>query len=139
MRITHARNEDAIEILDLLAQRGWDEQFDFERGTIFIAGDQEVVGCLQITALDDAIAVLDLLLVDKQRRREGIGTALVRSALTEYPQEIYVSCRQDAVRFYERFEFTLLAGGVDQAPQPVRRVWLDGGNRAPLAMIKKRS
>lgn len=133
MKIQIARDEDVPEVLELLESRGWAEGFDAARGDVYVAWDDGVIGCLQKIEIDDQSHVLDVVLVDEKRRREGIGTELVRVATNEV-HDVYVSCRQDAVGFYESLGFTLLADGLDAAPPRVQEYWRGVRNRAPLVM-----
>lgn len=137
MEIRIAEDEHLAEIVELLATRGWGDEFDPDLGDIYIAVDESVIACLQVVEIDDDTAVLDMVLVDEARRREGVGTALVTAATVGSPGSVYVSCRAEAVPFYESLGFTLLDGGVESAPPEVKEYWRQVGNRAPLAMIKQ--
>lgn len=137
MEIGRADAEDLAELRQLLATKGWDDEFDPARGTLFVARDQATVGCLQVVDVDHDTAVLDIMFVQEERRREGIGTALMDAAMTDRPRNLYLSCREDAVSFYETLGFHLLPGGPEEAPESVKTYWRTAGNRAPLAMFKK--
>ena len=136
MKIHIAEDEHLPGIIELLATRGWADEFDPGVGDCYIAFDETVIACLQVVDVDNETAVLDLVLVDHARRREGIGTTLVNVATISSPGALYVSCRADAVAFYESLGFSLLAGGVASAPASVKEYWRDAENRAPLAMVK---
>jgi N-acetylglutamate synthase-like GNAT family acetyltransferase len=131
--------DDLPEVRSLLATRGWDEDFDLGRGPVYIARDQKVIGCLQIIIVSRGLAVVDLMLVDESTRRKGVGTALISVASANHPGKLYLSCREDAVAFYERLGFALVPGGIDQAPEPVKAYWRRVRNRASLAMVNERT
>lgn len=131
-----AEDDDVPAVTALLRTQGWDEDFDADLGDVYVAWDDEVIGCLQLVEIDEQVSVLDVVLVDEARRREGAGTALVTAATAAVPSVFYVSCRQDAVAFYESLGFALLTGGTEAAPSGVKEYWRQVGNRAPLAMVK---
>ncbi len=137
MEIRIAEDEHFPEVLELLAGRRWDEEFDPDLGDVYVALDDGVIACLQVVDIDDETTVLDVVLVEESRRREGVGTALLAAATPAAPSTVYVSCRDDAVAFYESLGFALLSGGTDSAPPEVKEYWRQVGNRAPLAMIKQ--
>lgn len=139
VNIRIAEEQHLGEIVDLLATRGWANDFAPGLGKILIAIDKSVIACLQVVDVDDETAILDIVLVDEARRREGVGTALVAAATSNSAIAFYVSCRADAVPFYRSLGFTLLDGGVGSAPVSVKEYWREVGNRAPLAMVKHRA
>ena len=137
MQIRRAEVRDLQDVRSLLTTRGWGAEFNPDRGITYIALDSSVIGCVQVIDVGRGHMVLDMVLVDESRRRQGIGTALVETVIADHPRNLYVSCRQDAVAFYEALGFTLLTGGIDEAPRPVMAYWRHAGNRAPLAMAFK--
>lgn len=130
---------DVQEILELLTTRDWQDDLDLGRGPFYIAWEGRVIGCLQRIDLGENSAVLDLVVVAESRRRQGVGSALVATQTSDLRRDFYVACRDDAVAFYEKSGFQLIQGGVAAAPDLVKRYWRAAGNRAPLAMMHKRS
>lgn len=136
MRIGIAGLDDVPEALELLATRNWHKDLDLDLGPLLVARDNTVIGCVQRVELDGDNCALDLVLVAEGRRRQGVGSALVATAMRDLGRNVYVACREDAVHFYEAMGFKLLPQGLDSSPQSVKRYWLESGNRAPLAMVK---
>jgi len=116
MFITRATRHDKADVKDLLEGHGWDDS-NIDTGTIFMARDGVVVGCIKIVEVAPQTLVVDDMLVREGRRREGIGADLMRAAMNSRGGTMWLCCHEEPIPFYERFGFALVAE--PELPEPV--------------------
>lgn len=106
MFITRATRHDKADVKELLAAHGWGDS-SIDAGTIFMARDGVVVGCVKLVEVAPQTLVVDDMLVRDGRRRAGIGTDLMRAAMNSRGGTLWLCCHDEQVPFYERFGFAL--------------------------------
>jgi N-acetylglutamate synthase-like GNAT family acetyltransferase len=116
MFITRTTRHDKADVKDLLEEHGWGDS-NIDAGTIFMARDGVVVGCVKIVEVAPQTLVVDDMLVHKGRRREGIGADLMRAAMNSRGGTMWLCCHEELISFYERFGFTLVPES--ELPEPV--------------------
>jgi predicted N-acetyltransferase YhbS len=102
--ITRATRHDKADVKELLSEHGWDDA-NVDEGTIFMARDGEVVGCVKLVEVAPQTLVVDDVLVRDGRRREGIGSDLMRAAMNSRGGAMYLCCHAENIPFYERLGF----------------------------------
>ena len=116
MFITRATRHDKVDVKELLEEHGWGDS-NIDTGTIFMARDGVVVGCVKIVEVAPQTLVVDDMLVREGRRREGIGADLMRAAMNSRGGSMWLCCHEELLSFYERFGFALVAESA--LPEPV--------------------
>lgn len=104
MFITRATRHDKADVKQLYEEHGWHDA-SVEEGTLFMARDGNVVGCVKLVEVAPQTLVVDDVLVRSERRREGIGSELMRAAMNSRGGSMYLCCHEENVKFYERFGF----------------------------------
>ena len=116
MFITRATRHDKADVRELLEEHGWGDS-SIDVGTIFMARDGLVVGCVKIVEVAPQTLVVDDMLVREARRRQGIGGDLMRAAMNSRGGTMWLCCHEELIPFYERFGFALVAES--ELPEPV--------------------
>jgi predicted N-acetyltransferase YhbS len=114
--ITRATRHDKPDVKELLTEHGWDDA-NVDEGTVFMARDGNVVGCVKLVEVAAQTLVVDDMLVRDGRRREGIGSDLMRAAMNSRGGTMYLCCHEENIVFYERFGFAALPA--PELPAPV--------------------
>jgi predicted N-acetyltransferase YhbS len=107
MFITRATRHDKADVKELFESHGWGNS-SVDTGTIFMARDGLVVGCVKIVEVAPQTLVVDDMLVREGRRGEGIGADLMRAAMNSRGGTMWLCCHEELIAFYERFGFTLI-------------------------------
>jgi predicted N-acetyltransferase YhbS len=107
MFITRATRHDKADVRELLDEHGWGDS-SVDTGTIFMARDGAVVGCVKIVEVAPQTLVVDDMLVRDGRRRQGIGTDLMRAAMNSRGGTMWLCCHDHQMSFYERFGFAVV-------------------------------
>ncbi|HEV3472297.1 MAG TPA: GNAT family N-acetyltransferase [Actinomycetota bacterium] len=123
MFITRATRHDHDDVIALLRTNDWQDDVDFKEGTVFIARDGGVVGCVRLVEVEPQTVVVDNVLVLEERRGNGIGSDLMRAAMNSRGGKLYLCCHEDRIAFYERLGFSVLPGGFYDAPVSVQEYW----------------
>jgi len=116
MFITRGTRHDKPDVQEFLAAHGW-ENSNVDEGTIFVARDGNVVGCVKLVEVAPQTVVVDDMLVRDGRRREGIGSALMNAAMNSRGGRLYLCCHEETMPFYDGFGFVLVDEG--DLPPPV--------------------
>ena len=74
-------------------------------GVAFIARDGEIVGVLRLVELAPDAVIVDHVLVAAGRRREGIGSAVMQTAMNSRGGRLYLRCGEGEGPFFERLGF----------------------------------
>jgi predicted N-acetyltransferase YhbS len=102
--ITRATRHDRPDIQAFLEANEW-HNADLSRGATFFARDGGVVGAVRLVEVEARTVVIEDMVVDSSRRREGIGRALMQAAMNSRGGTLYLCCHEDTIAFYERFGF----------------------------------
>ena len=124
MFVSRATRHDMVELTALLDEHDWGG-VRLEEGVAFIARDGGLVGCVRLVEVAPQTVVVDDMLVHADRRREGIGSSLMRAAMNSRGGTMYLCCHDDVISFYERFGFSTL--GQEDLPDPVVAYFERGG------------
>ena len=116
MFISRATRHDLSDIEDLLRRHDW-KVSDQKAGTFFFAREGAVVGCIRFIEVAPQKVIVQDMLVDAQRRGQGVGEQLMSAAMNSRGGTLYLRCYDDLVPYYERFDFAAL--GHDELPEPV--------------------
>ncbi|HZA40836.1 MAG TPA: GNAT family N-acetyltransferase [Actinomycetota bacterium] len=116
MFITRATRHDKADVKELFESHGWGDS-SVDTGTIFMARDGLVVGCVKIVEVAPQTLVVDDMLVREGRRGEGIGADLMRAAMNSRGGTMWLCCHDELIAFYERFGFALVPDS--DLPDPV--------------------
>ncbi len=123
MFITRATRHDHNDVIALLKTNDWQDDVDFKEGSVFIARDGGVVGCLRLVEVEPQTVVVDNVLVREDRRGNGIGSDLMRGAMNSRGGKLFLCCHENRIPFYERLGFSVLPGGFHDAPVSVQEYW----------------
>jgi len=104
MFITRATRHDTADIAAFLSGQGWGEA-DLRKGVTFFARDGSVVGCIRLIEVEPRIVVVDDMVVDGARRREGIGSSLMQAAMNSRGGTLYLCCHEENLPFYATLGF----------------------------------
>jgi N-acetylglutamate synthase-like GNAT family acetyltransferase len=108
MFITRATRHDKADVKDLFEEHGWGDS-SVDVGTIFMARDGGVVGCVKLVEVAPQTVVVDDMLVSAARRRQGIGADLMRAAMNSRGGTMWLCCHEENISFYERFGFAAVS------------------------------
>ena len=118
MFITRASRRDADEILEFYRGQQWDEDMDLSAGTALIARQRPIVGVVRLLDVAPQTVIVEDVVVHKDHRRTGIGSQLMRAAMNSRGGTLFLSCHDDTVPFYQRFEFS--ERPFESLPEPVQ-------------------
>lgn len=124
MFITRATRHDRIDLEDFYRRHEWDA--DPSTGTSFVARDGGVVGALRLVEVAPQTVVVDDVVVDRDRRRQGIGTSLMRAAMNSRGGTLFLCCHPEALEFYRQAGFAEVEFG--SLPQPVGDYFRSAGD-----------
>jgi N-acetylglutamate synthase-like GNAT family acetyltransferase len=124
MFITRATRHDRPDIQQFLEAHGWEA--DLTTGATFFARDGGVVGSIRLIEVEPRVVVVDTVVVDAGRRREGIGRALLQAAMNSRGGTLYLCCHDEHIAFYEKFGFAQVEG--PELPDRVASYFRDVGD-----------
>lgn len=104
MFVTRATRHDKADIGELLDKHGHTD-VDLDEGSAFIARDGAVVGCVRLVEVEPQTIVVDDMLVQMDRRREGIGTRLMQAAMNSRGGTLWLVCHPENAGFYDHLGF----------------------------------
>jgi predicted N-acetyltransferase YhbS len=102
--ITRATRHDRADIESFLEANGW-HNAQLSRGATFFARDGGVVGTVRLVEVEPRTVVVNDVVVDSKRQGEGIGRALMQTAMNSRGGTLYLACHDDTIAFYEKFGF----------------------------------
>ncbi|MPZ70940.1 MAG: GNAT family N-acetyltransferase [Actinobacteria bacterium] len=105
MFISRATRHDLADIEELLTTHGWHEKTDLKEGVAYFARDGAVVGCVRLIEVAPQTQMVDSVLVREDRRRSGVGTALMKAAMNAKGGTMFLCCHEEALPFYAQFGF----------------------------------
>ena len=124
MFITRASRHDRADIQAFLEAHDWEA--DLTKGATFFARDGGVVGSVRLIEVEPRVVVIDDMVVDAGRRREGIGRALMQAAMNSRGGTLYLCCHDEHIAFYEKFGFVQVEEA--ELPEPVRSYLIEAGD-----------
>ncbi len=72
--------------------------------------DQQVVGCGRLEVYDGHAELYDLV-IDGRRRRQGLGSVLMKALMAKGERPMYLASLPGAIAFYQQLGFVSLDGG----------------------------
>lgn len=128
MFITRSTRHDQADRIDFFETNDW----DFHQGPLkevaFIARDGGVVGNVSLLEVDPQTSIVEDVVVDKERRGEGIGRRLMETAMNSRGGKLYLCCHPESLGFYDGFGFTEVP--FDELPERIRELMIED-NAAP--------
>jgi N-acetylglutamate synthase-like GNAT family acetyltransferase len=106
--VTRATRHDQADIEELLGAEGWDV-IEPRSGSFFLAREGAAVGCARLWEVSPQTLVVRDVVVASGRRREGIGSQLMRAAMNSRGGTLYLRCSEQVAPFFERFGFSSTA------------------------------
>jgi GNAT superfamily N-acetyltransferase len=123
--ITRATRHDKVDLEEFYARHNWADA-NVDGGVAFIARDGEIVGALRLIELAPDAVIVDHVLVGAGRRREGIGSAVMKTAMNSRGGKLFLSCHEPVIPFYERLGFRVLPA--EECPEPAVEYWRSVGD-----------
>jgi GNAT superfamily N-acetyltransferase len=123
--ITRATRHDKADLEEFYNLHKWADA-NVDGGVAFIARDGEIVGALRLIELAPDIVIVDHVLVAAGRRRGGIGSAVMKTAMNSHGGKLFLSCHEPAIPFYERLGFRVLPA--EECPAPAVEYWKKVGD-----------
>lgn len=120
MFITRATRHDKADLKELLEAHGWGNA-NLDEGAAFIAREGRIIGCVRLIEVEPQVLVVDDVLVQEDRREEGIGRRLLQAAMNSRRGTLYLCCHEERLNFYRHFGFQQIA--IDDAPESARAYW----------------
>ena len=115
MFITRASRHDRADVAGFLGAQGYSGD-GVGRGTVFFAREGGVVGSVRLVEVAPQVLVIEDLVVDRQRRRQGIGSRLMQAAMNSRGGALFVRTEPAYSPFFERLGFAEVpAGNVPEA------------------------
>jgi len=78
---------------------------DWRRFIVAVTPDEELIGCGQVKPHGDGTLELSSIAVIPERRGQGIAGTIIEHLLSEYPGELYLTCRSSLAPLYRKFGF----------------------------------
>jgi N-acetylglutamate synthase-like GNAT family acetyltransferase len=113
--VTRASRREVDEIKEFYDRNDWDP-VDFSKGQAYIARQGSILATLLMVSVGH-VTVIDDVLVDEDRRKEGIGTTLINAAMNNRGGTLWLCCHDYTVGYYERFGFEVVER--DQLPEEI--------------------
>jgi len=124
-RLHPARRQDRWLILRRILGEGLDPtKLNWRRFVVAEDDEGRVVGFAQMKELGAGVREFGSLVVEPERRGQGVGGALIAHFLDTSPHPIYLLCGLHNVNYYRRFGFRRLQE--EEMPAPLRRKWRRG-------------
>jgi ribosomal protein S18 acetylase RimI-like enzyme len=102
--ITRASRHDAEDIERFYSTQEWEDPH-ISQGVSFVAREGAIVGALTLIEIEPQTVVIEDVLVDPARRGEGLGSQLVRAAMSSRGGTMFLSCHEERLAFYRRLGF----------------------------------
>ncbi len=122
--ISRASRHDVADVSELLAPTGL-EAPNPRDGTMFIAREGKLVGCIRLKEVAPQAVAIDRFVVREDRRGEGIGKQLMNAAMNHIGGALYIYCHEESKGFYEALGFSHCAP--DALPEPVMEHFVSEG------------
>lgn len=125
MLITRATRHDRDDIESFYATQQWGDTHVAD-GVSFVAREGAIVGALTLIEVEPQTVIVEDVLVDRERRGNGIGTQLMKAAMSSRGGTMFLSCHVERLDFYRRLGFADL--GFERLPAPVQKFMRDDGS-----------
>jgi predicted N-acetyltransferase YhbS len=122
--ISRATRHDLSDIEELLQHNDW-KISNLKTGTFFFAREGSVVGCIRFVEVSPQAVIAQDMVVDKDRRGQGIGEQLMKAAMNSRGGTLYLRCYDELVPYYERFGFAATTRA--ELPESVGSYFDDAG------------
>jgi N-acetylglutamate synthase-like GNAT family acetyltransferase len=93
---------------------------DWRRFTVAVNEGGKMIACAQLKPVPGGFTELASLAVRPTFRQKGIARALIEHLLAEAPRPVYLTCRSDLGKLYEKFGFQVLS--YEETPAYYRRL-----------------
>jgi N-acetylglutamate synthase-like GNAT family acetyltransferase len=103
---------------------------DWRRFVIAVNADDELLGCGQLKPHGSQVIELASIAVQPEQRGRGIARAIIEHLIAAGPRPLYLMCRSELGKFYEKWGFRAL--GLEEMPAYFRRLLRIFGIAAPL-------
>lgn len=123
MFITRATRHDEADRQEFFAAHEWDHHTGERKKLSFIARDGGIVGNISLIEIDPQTLVVEDVLVQKDRRREGIGRQLMQAAMNSRGGKLFLCCHDDVTGFYEKFGFSEVS--FDELPEQIKEFMVE--------------
>lgn len=128
MFITRATRHDEADRVAFFEANEWDYHQGHLKEVAFIARDGGIVGNCSLLEVDPQTLIVEDVVVDKNRRGEGIGRQLMQAAMNSRGGKLYLCTHHEEKGFYEKFGFTEVP--FDQLPAEIQKL-MEADNAAP--------
>ena len=128
MFITRATRHDQADRIEFFERHGWDYHKGHLKEVAFIARDGGIVGNCTLLEVDPQTLIVEDVVVDEARRREGIGRRLMEAAMNSRGGKLYLCTHPEEKPFYEKLGFTEIP--FDELPDQIRSL-MEADNAAP--------
>ena len=124
MFISRATRHDLSDIEELLQRNDW-KVSNLKAGTFFFAREGSVVGCIRFIEVSPQAVIVQDMVVDSDRRGQGLGEQLMKAAMNSRGGTLYLRCYKDLMPYYERFGFSEVE--LEDVPESVATHFEDTG------------
>jgi amino-acid N-acetyltransferase len=80
----------------------------WERFVVAVDAEGKIIGCGQIKPHSDGTRELASVVVIPDWRGQGVARAIIEQLIAEHRGELYLTCREELGRLYEKFGFVRL-------------------------------
>jgi predicted N-acetyltransferase YhbS len=123
--ISRATRHDLSDIEELLQTNDW-KVSNLKSGTFFFAREGSVVGCIRFIEVSPQAVIVQDMVVDLDRRGQGLGAQLMKAAMNSRGGTLYLRCYKDLIPYYERFGFSEVE--LEDVPESVATYFEDTGS-----------
>ena len=128
MFITRATRHDQTDRIAFFEANEWDHHQGDLKEVSFIARDGGIVGNISLLEVDPQTLIVEDVVVEKNRRGQGIGRQLMQAAMNSRGGKLYLCCHPETLGFYEKFGFTEVP--FDELPEPIQAA-MEADDAAP--------
>ena len=128
MFITRATRHDQADRVSFFEANEWDYHKGHLKEVSFIARDGGIVGNCTLLEVDPQTLIVEDVVVDKERRGQGIGRQLLQAAMNSRGGTLYLCTHPEEKGFYEKFGFTEVP--FDQLPEEIQQL-MEADDAAP--------
>lgn len=124
MLITRATRHDKADIEAFYATHDWQDPH-LAGATSFVAREGAIVGALSLIEVEPQQVIVEDVLVDPERRGQGLGARLMQAAMNSRGGTLFLSCHTERLGFYRRLGFADVP--FEELPPAVQKFMRDDG------------